>query len=75
MSEPLVRDLAMEEGLQEDIKDTLEHNNQSDGEWFPQTDKEKITNIYLTIYVSINDMKLLQTVCIAHQPCHSHFCC
>ena len=33
MSEPLVRDLAMEEALQEEIKDTLEHNNQSYGEW------------------------------------------
>ena len=28
MSEPLVRDLAMEEALQEEIKDTIEHNNQ-----------------------------------------------
>ena len=33
MSEPLVRDLAIEEPLQEEIKDTLEHNSQSDGEW------------------------------------------
>ena len=33
MSEPLVIDLAIEEALQEEIKDTLEHNNQSYGEW------------------------------------------
>ena len=29
MAERLVRDLAIEEALQEEIKDTLEHNNQS----------------------------------------------
>ena len=33
MAERLVRDLAIEEDLQEKIKDTLEHNNQSYGEW------------------------------------------
>ena len=33
MYEPLVRDLAIEGALQEEIKDTLEHNNQSYGEW------------------------------------------
>ena len=41
MSEPLVRDLAIEEALQEEIKDTLEHNNQLYGEWCDQTDKGK----------------------------------
>ena len=41
MSEPLVRDLAIEEALQEKIKTTLEHNNQSYGEWCDQTDKEE----------------------------------
>ena len=41
MSEPLVRDLAMEEALQEEIKDTIEHNNQSYGEWCAHTDKGK----------------------------------
>ena len=46
MSEPQVRDLAMEEALQEEIKDTLEHNNQSYGEWCAQTDKEKITHLF-----------------------------
>ena len=41
MAERLVRDLAIEEALQEEIKDTLEHNNQSYGEWCAQTDKGK----------------------------------
>ena len=30
---------------------------------------------FLTLNVSINDMKLFWTVCITPQPCHSHFCC
>ena len=33
MAERLVRDLAIEEALQEEIKDTLEQKNQSYGEW------------------------------------------
>ena len=37
MAERLVRDLAIEEALQEEIKDTLEVNNQSYGEWCAQT--------------------------------------
>ena len=41
MSKPLVRDLAIEEALQEEIKDTLEHNNKSYGEWCAQKDKGK----------------------------------
>ena len=41
MAERLVRDLAIEEALQEEIKDTLENNNQSYGEWCAQIDKEK----------------------------------
>ena len=39
MSERLVRDLTMEEALQGEIKDTLEHNNQSYGEWCAHTNK------------------------------------
>ena len=38
MAERLVRDLAIEEALQEEIKDTLKHNNQSYGEWCTQTE-------------------------------------
>ena len=39
MVERMVRDLAIEEALQEIIKDTLERNNQSYVEWCAQTDK------------------------------------
>ena len=46
MSEPLVRDWVIEEALQEEIKDTLEHNNQSYGEWSAQTDKTKKTPLF-----------------------------
>ena len=46
MAERLVRDLAIEEALQEEIKDTLEHNNQSYGEWCAQRDKEKTTPLF-----------------------------
>ena len=44
MAKRLVRYLAIEEALQEEIKDTLEHNNQSYCEWCAQTDKEKNNN-------------------------------
>ena len=39
MYEPLVRYLEIKEVLQKEIKDTLEHNNQSYGERSAQTDK------------------------------------
>ena len=41
MAERLVRDLEIEEALQEEIKDKLEGNNQSCGEWCALTDNEK----------------------------------
>ena len=41
MSKRLVIDLEIEEALQEEIKDILENNNQSYGEWCAQTDKKK----------------------------------
>ena len=47
MSDRLVRELAIEEALREEIKDTLEHNNQSYGEWCAQTDKKK-NNTYFS---------------------------
>ena len=48
MTERLVRDLAIEEALQEEIKDTLERNNQSHGEFCAQTYKgEKTTMLNL----------------------------
>ena len=44
MAERLVRDLAIEEALQEEIKDTLESNNKSYGEWCDQTEKDQNRN-------------------------------
>ena len=38
MAKRLVKDLAIEEALQEEIKEALEHNNHSYGEWCAQTD-------------------------------------
>ena len=76
MAERLVRDLVIEEALQEEIKDRLEHNNKSYGEWCAQTDRGKRQHLFsLALYDSINDMKLVRNVCITPQPCHSHFCC
>ena len=50
MVERLVRDLAIEEALQEEIKDTLEGNNQSYGEWCAQTNNGKNSNkVKLTV--------------------------
>ena len=40
MAERLVRDLAIEEAIQEEIKNILERKNQSYGEWCAQTDKD-----------------------------------
>ena len=39
MPKPMVKGLAVEEPLQEEIKDTLEHNNQSYDEWCAHTVK------------------------------------
>ena len=41
MAERMVRDLAIEQALQEEIKDTLEHNNQSYGDWCALSDEDK----------------------------------
>ena len=41
MAKRLVRDLTIDEALLEEIKDTLEHNNQSYGEWSAQTEEGK----------------------------------
>ena len=37
---PLVRNLTIKEAVREETKETIEHNNQSYGEWCAQTDKE-----------------------------------
>ena len=44
MAKRLMRDLAIAEALQEEIKDALEHNNQLYGEWCAQIDKGKKNN-------------------------------
>ena len=50
MAERLVRDLAIEEALQEEIKHRLEHNNHSYGEWCALSDTEKKNNkVKLTV--------------------------
>ena len=50
MAERLVRDLAIEEALQDKIKDTLEHNNQSYVDWRALSDKGKNkNNVKLTV--------------------------
>ena len=62
MYEPLMRDLAIEEALQEETKDTLEHNNQSYGEWCAQTDKGKNNKYfywpYMIVSMILNNSKL-----------------
>ena len=58
MAERLVRDLAIEEALQEEIKDTLEGNNQSYSEWCAQTDNEKNNNkVKLTVTFDLDWQK------------------
>ena len=54
MSKRLVRDLVIEEALQEKIKDTLEHNNQSYGEWCAQTDKGKNKTSFSWTYMLVS---------------------
>ena len=50
MEERLVRYLAIEEALQQEIKHTLEHNNQSYVDWFDQSDRDKKNNkVKLTV--------------------------
>ena len=50
MAERLVRDLAIEQALQEEIKDTLEHNNQSYCDWCALSDEDKKKNkVKLTV--------------------------
>ena len=44
MAERLVRYLAIVEALQYEIKHTLEHNNQSYGDWCDLSDKDKNNN-------------------------------
>ena len=54
MAKPMVIDLAVEEALQEEIKDALEHNNQSYDEWCAQTDKEKNNTSFSWPYMLVS---------------------
>ena len=54
MPDPLVRYLAIEEALQEGIKDTLEHNNQSYDECCAQTDKGKNNSSFSWPYMIVS---------------------
>ena len=51
---PMVRYLAIKETLQEKIKDTLEHNNQSYGEWCAQTDERKNNTSFSWPYMLVS---------------------
>ena len=50
----MVRDLAIEEALQEEIKDTLEHYNQSYGEWCAQTEEGKNNTSFSWPYMLVS---------------------
>ena len=54
MAKRLVRDLVIEEALQEEMKDTLEHNNQSYGECCPKTDKGKNNTSFSWPYMLVS---------------------
>ena len=54
MAKRMVRDLAIEEAFQEEIKDTLEHNNQSYDEWRAQTDKGKNNTSFSWPYMLVS---------------------
>ena len=54
MAKRLVRDLAIEEAFREEIKDTLEHNNQSYGEWCDQTDEGKNNTSFSWPYMLVS---------------------
>ena len=53
MAKRMVRDLAIEEALQEEIKHTLKHNNQSYGYWCDLSDKDKNNN-RVKLFVTYN---------------------
>ena len=53
-TEPMVRDLVIEEAPHEDIKNTLEHNNQSHDEWCAQTEKGKNKTSFSRPYIIVS---------------------
>ena len=54
MAKRMVKDLAIEEALQEEIKDTLDHNIQSYDEWCAQTDEGKNNTSFSWPYMLIS---------------------
>ena len=59
MAKRLVRDLAIEEALQEEIKHTLEHNNQSYGDWCALSGTDKNNNkVKLTVTYDMGWQKI-----------------
>ena len=59
MAERLVRYLEIEEDIQEEIKHTLEHKNQSYGDWCALLDKDKNNNkVKLTVAYNMGWKKI-----------------
>ena len=59
MAKRLARDLEIEEVLQEEIKHTLEHNNQSYGDWCNLSEKKKNNNkVKLTVTYDMGWQKI-----------------
>ena len=54
MAKQMERDLAIKEALQEEIKETLEHNNQSHYEWCAQTDEGKNNTYFPWPYMLVS---------------------
>ena len=54
MAKQMVRYLENEEALQEEIKETLEHNNQSYDEWCAQTEQGKNKNYFSCLYMIVS---------------------
>ena len=54
MTKPMVRDMAIGEAPHENIKDTLEHNNQSYDEWYAQTEQGKNNNSFSWPYMIVS---------------------
>ena len=54
MANPMMRDVAIEEALQEEKKDTLEHNNQSYDKGCAQIDKLKNSTSFSWPYMIVS---------------------
>ena len=54
MTKPMVRELEIEDAPHEDIKDTLEHKNQSYGEWCAQIEQGKNNNYFSCPYMIVS---------------------